>query len=228
MANPRYIWDSLKRRIRDSAVGRFIARRQLTALRDGAATQAAGEMRDLAGRAVRGDLTVDAFRAEFRALVRNVNGAQYLLGRGGIHAMSATDFRSLTGIIQSQHAYLDRFVGDIERGILSEAQAMARAEMYADAGILAFERGQASAWGIDRQLPGYPGDGTCFGLTRCRCRWVIVEKDAEIEATWTLGATDACPVCVNRSQSWAPVKIPKPYAVPDRQPVRLAAIRRVA
>lgn len=226
MADPRYVFDAIKRRIRDSAIGRFITRRQMARLRDDAAATAGQQMRDLVAKAARGELPAETFRTEFKTLVRNVNGAQYLLGRGSVHAMSGKDFSTLTDLIRHQHSYADGFADVI--GTLSEAQAMVRADMYADAGIYAFERGQASAWGIESHLPGYPGDGTCFGLTRCRCRWVMRETETEIEATWTLGAADACPVCVGRSQSWAPVRVPKPYAVPDATPVRLAAIRRVA
>jgi hypothetical protein len=51
-----------------------------------------------------------------------------------------------------------------DNGDVTPAQLLARAGMYSDAGIRAFEQGQSSAWDIE--LPEYPGE-RCEGLVNC-------------------------------------------------------------
>lgn len=222
MASRGWLWDAARRAFK--AIGeRFLGRRQLVGVRDTALDAAAAQMRDLAARTVRGEATTGAFRAGMRDLIRNAHGSAYLAGRGGLDAMARSDVRTLSALLRSHDGHLDRFVRDLEAGRLTEAQAGARAELYAGAG--SFERGRGAAWGIRGLLPLYPGDN-CEGGPRCRCSWSMVETDDAIECTWRLGGSKPCGPCRDNAAAYSPYTIAKSDAAPDTTPVRLSAAKR--
>lgn len=221
-------FDTRSNRYRDRDSGRFLGKRAVLDLRDRLVAAADTQMRTLASQAATGAIAPVAFRSGMRDLLRNVHGAEAIFGRGGIHAMTSADWGRLGGTLRTQYAYLDGFVADLANGALSEAQAMARAGMYANGGTLSFEQARASAWGLAGQLPCYPADGGTQCLSNCRCRWDIRQTETTVDAYWRLSAGESCPGCQGRAATYAPFSVPKPYAVPDATPVRLSAMRRVA
>jgi len=222
VASIGWLFDPIRRAFK-AIGGRLLGRRQLVSVRDTTADAGAAEMRALAGRAARGEISADAFRAGMREAIRNVHGSQYILGRGGLDAMAASDVRTLGGLLRTQYGYLDGFVRDLGAGRLSDAQAEARAAMYAGHGVGSFERGVAAAWGLHGLLPEYPGE-RCLGLSACRCSWSFRETEQEIECTWRTGGSDPCVVCQGNADRYRPYAVPKTAARPDRTPVRLAAV----
>lgn len=220
-------FDTKARRYRSGETGRFIGKRQVTALRDAVVDAATREARGLAEQAARGEITAEAFRDGMRLAIRNAHAAEFIFGRGGVNSMTPSDFGRLGQTLRQQYAFLDRFASEIEAGTVSEAQASARATMYVNGGTRSFEQGQAAAWGLATALPCYPADGGTPCLTSCRCSWQIKETETAIEATWRVNA-EACPGCVARGERYAPFVVPNWHAQPDTAPVRLSAIRRVA
>jgi hypothetical protein len=218
-------WQPTANRWRDETSGRFLGNRQVVALRDEAVAAAGRDARSLAERAVRGEVAPDAFRAGMREVSRNAHTANYLLGRGGVNAMQASDFRTLATSLRTEFGHIDRFAWDVEAGTLSEAQAAARAELYAGAGVRSYEQGVASAWGVEAELPGYPADGGTQCLSRCRCSWRLNPTEHGIAATWVLGGADPCDGCRQRAAAWNPVVV-MPTAAPT-EPVRLSVVRRM-
>lgn len=227
MADPRWGYSPSAKRYRDLDSGRFLPRKTVTDIRDRVVDAAGREARDLAEQVVRGEITPDAFRQGMRVVVRNAHAANAIFGRGGINAMTSADFGRLGSTLRTQFAYLEGFVQAVENGSLSEAQAAARAQLYVNGATRSFEEGQAAAWGIAGQLPCQPADmGTPCG-SNCRCRWDLRETETTIDAYWRLSAGESCVGCEGRAASYAPFSIPKPYAVPDATPVRLAVVPRL-
>jgi hypothetical protein len=211
-------FDTKAKRYRAGETGRFLAKKVVVQLRDDVVAAAAKDARNLAERAARGEITPEAFRDGVRVAVRNAQAAEYLFGRGGQNAMTPTDFGRLGGILRQAYARLEPLVMGV--GSISEAQAANRAQMAVDGGVRAYEQGHASAWGVARMLPLYPGDN-CLGMTNCRCSWDIKETDTTIDCTWKLGGSDPCGPCQSNAAYYDPYSITKGYAQPDAAPVRL-------
>lgn len=228
MADPRWIWDGKSKRYRDETTGRYLAKSTVQGIRDRVTTEAGIQARELGGQVVRGEITIADFRQQMRDLIRNVHVAEYVFGRGGLNAMTPSDFGRIGGDLAGQYRFLDGFVRDLELGALSEAQAGARAAQYMNAGHRAYEQGHASAWDVESHLPVYPGED-CLGFYFCHCFWDFHSTDTSVEATWTLGSNENhCPVCVEHARAWNPLVIAKDNLGRDRQPVRLRALPLLA
>jgi hypothetical protein len=153
-------------------------------------------------------LNVADWQRQMKQVIKAEYIAKYTAGRGGIEAMTQSDWGRLGAIIKEQYGYLRGFAQAITDGTLSEAQIKARAAMYVRSGREAFMRAQARALDAP-DLPAYPGDGTTDCLTNCQCRWIIREYRDRWECTWALGIAEHCDTCVGRAQEWAPLIIPK-------------------
>jgi hypothetical protein len=228
MAKLRWGYDQGAKRYRDLKSGRFLTNTTITSLRDRVVAAAAQEARALAKQAASGSITPAAFQSGMRDLLRNIHGSEAIFGRGGVNAMSAADWGRLGTTLRNQYGFLDGFVQALKvPGAVSEAQAMARAELYVGAAIKSYEQGRAAAFGVAGQLPLYPGDN-CLGHGNCRCRWEIQEDASEIRAYWRLGGGDACEPCQGNATTYDPFVITKPETIAEARPVRLVAIARGA
>jgi len=134
--------------------------------------------------------------------------AQYLLGRGGRAAMTQADWGRLGAMLKTQYGFLQRFEQDLIDGKLSEAQAKMRLRMYLKAATQAHERALAIAKGIP-PLPAYPGDGKTICRANCQCHWSCEQTEDEWLCTWTLGAAEHCPDCLDNAAKWNPLRVPK-------------------
>lgn len=227
MATPRWGYDPKAKRYRDLQSGRFLPNRTVSSLRDRVITSAAREARSLAKLAANGDITQAAFKSGMRDLLRNVHGSEAIFGRGGVNAMTSADWGRVGSTLKQQYAYLDKFAAEIgEISGPTEAQAMARAELYVGAAVKSYEQGRAAAFGIAGKLPRYPGDN-CIGLGNCRCAWDIQEDDENIDCYWRLGGDDACEPCQGNAADYNPFRIVKPKTVEEVRRVRLAPIVRI-
>lgn len=136
---------------------------------------------------------------------------QYTFGRGGVNAMTSEDRAIVQRLLNGQQSYWQRFMREARAGDgMSVDRVAARATMYTDAATSFYERGREAAFNIE--LPGMPGDGTCHGLSRCRCSWELVEKRDHVEARWHTGGSDPCPVCVDRASTWSSVRFDRAVA----------------
>lgn len=142
-----------------------------------------------------------------REALRDTYSAAYMAARGGRNAMTQSDWGALGQMLRKQYEFLNEFAAEVAAGQLSEAQIAARAMMYFHSSTQAYYRGMQSVSGVI--LPAHPGDGSTPCRTNCKCRWSIRETPTEFQATWHLGPTEHCPVCVERATNWAPLVIPK-------------------
>ena len=155
-----------------------------------------------------GDISIQQWQLDFRQHLKDIYRNEYLLARGGRAAMTQSDWGKLGAMLKKQYGYMNRFGEDLKAGKLTEGQAKARAEMYFKSARQAYERGRESGLGMP-PLPAHPGDGSTVCLSNCQCHWDIRDTEEEWLATWTLGAAEHCPDCVQRANDWAPLRLPK-------------------
>lgn len=205
---PRWEYDVRLRRYRNLDTGRIVKSTTIRSWRDVFIVDQTTWAETLVASLAEGTMTVQAFELEMRARIKRTYVTEYLLGRGGTHAMTVADRNQLGVMLNTQYDYLHRFAEALAAGDYSEEYARNRASMYFSGATQAHEFGRAQAHGLS--LPAYPGDGSTECLSRCRCSWRIIEKDAEWRCTWVVnGASESCPDCLNRGQSWAPFVVAK-------------------
>lgn len=155
-----------------------------------------------------GEINHQQWTLETRQEIKKSFLAQYMYAHGGRDSMTQADWGRTGAMLKKQYGFLRGFEQDLIDGKLSEAQAKARMQMYIKASRQAFEQGKAYARGVPK-LPAYPGDGTTVCLSNCQCHWSNEETPTEWLSTWTLGAAEHCPDCLDRADKWAPYKTQK-------------------
>ena len=167
-----------------------------------------GHMAGLHKSVLSGDMSIQQWVLGFRARLKGVYIDQYVMARGGRAAMTQRDWGRLGAMLKKQYGFMNRFGEDIAAGKLTEAQMARRSQMYFDSARQAFERGKEESLGMPT-LPAYPADGQTQCLSNCQCYWDIRETEDEWLATWTLGAAEHCPDCVENAERWAPLRLRK-------------------
>ena len=192
------------KRYRNTVSGVNVTNNRLIELRDNLMIKQTPAIRRLVNQLRDGELSVQEYTLAMRRLIRKAYLSQYLLAKGGVNAMTRRDIGSLASQVLRQYGFLQNFANQIKNGELSVGQIRSRSEMYLHSSTQAFERGQASSFGIE--LPEYPGDGNQVCLSRCKCRWQITRKDdGTIEARWIMNITaEHCESCRQNAARWNP------------------------
>ena len=202
MADPfTFTFDPSSARYRNTATGRFVSNAQITGLRDAFADRVMGRTDGVVSRLVSGDITISDFESAMRQHIRDVHLAEYTLGRGGRAVMTQADYGRTGYYLRDQYGYLRTFRDEIAAGNLTDEQIKARARLYTENAIGAFERGRLAAFeaaGVeqvkyhtqeDKRVCSTcgPDHGKVFpirdvpGIPRhisCRCTTTAVEKVA--------------------------------------------------
>ncbi len=210
MASDKWEFDTSVKRYRSTETGRFLSNATMTRLREDFLSAQRVVTEELARRLADGEITVQRWQAEMRAVVKATFGGEYLFGRGGRNAMTAGDWGSLGPLVRDQYRYLHAFAERVAAGELTQAQIAARAGLYCGASVQAYERGRGAAYGLT--LPVYPADGGTSCKANCRCSWRIEETDSEWRATWKLSAAENCAGCQERARQYAPLVVAKEAA----------------
>ena len=200
-------WNDTTKRFRNLVTGANITDNRRIGLREEYIQKQLPAIRRLVIQLRDGEITVQEYLLAVRRHIKKAYLGEWLLGKGGINAMTSDDVR-LVGIhTQRQYGFLQNFVEQIRNGELSVAQIRSRTEMYIHSATQAYERAQASSYGIG--LPEYPGDGNQICLSRCKCRWEIVVTETEIQAHWLMNITaEHCESCRENTAKWNPYIIP--------------------
>lgn len=197
--------------------GEAVTAEQLTELRDAMIDQFADELGQIAieelglssGKSdVRAAVEfplgrIERFGARFLSRVADAITTAYTVARGGVAAVTDRGWTTIVEKITQQETYAQGFLDALRTGEVSEAQAVARARLYAGSAAEAFSIGMSDQVGL--QLPGHPADGktTCKGS--CRCVWLIEELADRWEATWDArDDSGTCKECQERARDWAP------------------------
>lgn len=142
---------------------------------------------------VRDRFTAQQLQRELGRIIVERTAAAYFAGNGGADLTPFMD-RELGALMQRQLDFAAGFVAEIDG--LSEAQARARAALYAGPLKAAYSRGRATLW----NLPFHPTEGTpCRG--NCKCSWRIDVLDLEelnANAYWERSASESCKECIAR------------------------------
>ena len=196
-------WNQTTKRYRDMNTGRIITSNSRIGFRDDLIEKHLPEVRRLARGLRDGKVSVQGFVSRMRRIIKNSYLEQWALSRGGINAMTSNDLITLSLHTQRQHEFLQRFAEQISEGELSYPQIRNRSEMYVHSSTQSAERGKASSFNID--LPEYPGDGNQICISRCKCRWEIVDDDTLLVAYWLLNfAAEHCESCRINAAQWKP------------------------
>lgn len=198
----------LFRRMRGDKVDKLVEPTPILRDRFLAVEQGKGFMDALNSSLQSGDINIQRWTLDFRQRLKKVYIDEYVMARGSRASMTQRDWGRLGAMLKKQYGFLNGFAGDIAAGKLSDGRIKARAELYFKSARQAFETGKEAALGMP-QLPAHPGDGSTVCLSNCQCHWDIREAEGEWLATWTLGAAEHCPDCVQRAGDWAPLRFPK-------------------
>jgi hypothetical protein len=146
-----WYWDAAVGRYRDAG-GRYLSRSEVISFVNESIAASNNAMGPLARYMSAGQLSP----ADFSILVRNEIKQdyirQYLLGIGGREQMTQGDWGRLGRMLRDQYGFLDKFTAELSG--LSEAQIMARLEMYTNASREAYERAHglvAKRLGMDEE-----------------------------------------------------------------------------
>jgi len=100
---------------------------------------AAGNIKRHSERLVAGKITREEWYEVVLDEIANEHTAFAAVAAGGFDQMGPGDWNRLAVILADQDDYLQNFAADIEAGLVSEAQLLARAALYAEAGFSTFE-----------------------------------------------------------------------------------------
>ena len=99
-------------------------------------------------RLVNGDITIDEWQSEMQKQILYVQIMAAVAARGGLAQMTDADWAALQDRVKSQYEYLDKFAEEIKSKKTALTLALlARAALYADAGIAGFEQARANIQG---------------------------------------------------------------------------------
>lgn len=208
MPSLRWQFDQAAKNYRDLSTGRFLPRQTIIDLRDGLLESRVSATKSLATALAHGQIDLPSWQTGMRAVSRDTAMAEYLFGRGGINAMTQTDYGRVGALVKEQYQFLANFAADVSGGTLSEPQIAARAAMYAHAGVTAHSIGKEASYGGTLQLPAHPGEGTTC-RSQCRCHWSITEGPEAWVATWVRHGAQSCGVCRDRAAQYNPYVQPK-------------------
>lgn len=214
MASEKWLWDSRLnvKRYRNLDTGRFLPRAKINELRDSYMTARQSDARAATQRLIDGEIDLRKWERQMRGVLKDTHGGMYVFGRGGQNAMQASDWGAVGRIVREQRGFLYGFADDLATGEYSAGKALARSAMYARAGVLSFERGKQSSYGL--RLPVHPGDGGTPCLTNCLCRWEITETATQWKAIWRTASAQPCQGCVDRSNAYTSYIVEKEAPVP--------------
>jgi hypothetical protein len=204
-----WVWQEKLHRYRNTATGRFLGAKDMLPLRDKFVAVQKARMVAVTGQFTDGKFGLGRWQRDMREAIRTSFIDQYVLARGGRNMMTPADWGKIGQMVKGQNTFLRGFAADLYAGDLSAAQAQVRAAMYAGASKAAYEKGNAENLGTP-DLPAYPGDGSTVCKSNCACSWEIVSTETGWDCTWSLGAAEHCPDCVDNAANWNPLHVDKP------------------
>jgi hypothetical protein len=135
-------WNPAAHRYQAIASGRFLSAAGSDQLRDHFLNLQRDRLAELADRVSTGDLTLGAWERQMRSSIKQLWTTEYAYGRGGRHAMTDANRAELGNLVTGQWTYLSGFARDLEAGVLTAEQVRARAQLYANAAVLAHAAGR--------------------------------------------------------------------------------------
>lgn len=161
-------------------------------------------------RMLSGELGAQEWRVLFELEVRYLQIIAAILAAGSWQALTPELQRIVQDATNDQLGYFRRWAASAQLPTpqRSDAQILARAQLYAGAGDEVYARVRTAALGMP-DLPVYPGQRSeC--MVSCKCHWLIeqLEGDGNWDCRWLVDvAAEHCPQCVRRAEVFAPLRI---------------------
>lgn len=196
-----WVWESKAKRYRNTKNGQFIGHGRMYDMRNTMIDRQSDRADELTTQLWDGRVTLAGWRRGMRDMLKETYTIQYVLAKGGRGMMTPRDWGILGQMLRGQYEALNDFTKQLAGGkyaIGEIGRAKWRSRLYVDSSAQAFERAKTETHGLPR-LPYYPGDGSTVCVTKCKCQWVIRQRQNTIEAVWTLGAADHCTDCIIRA-----------------------------
>lgn len=176
-----YYWDELVGRYRDEK-GRFVARDTVYAYVNQSLAISTNIAETLGGYVYDGTISVNDWMLAMQREIKDEYIRQYMSFVGGRWNMNASDWGSIGGMVGEQYKYLKGFAQDIATGELTEAQIIARSNMYINSAREARERARMKSakkaefdevyWEVNAALENCGG---CIEYNQMS--WQLVEKN---------------------------------------------------
>lgn len=208
-AGPGWTWVEAARTYRDNRTGRFMDATTTLALRAEVTARNREKLHQISQDLIAGNLTPSQWEEAMTNRIQTNITQQYAFARGGIRALNDDDLDVIGAHVAGQQGYLAGFRADVELGDLSEAQILARTDLYANYGQAAYESGWAVNYGIEGDLPQVPGDGQTQCGSNCLCTLQMEEHSDGIDVYWILDdpVSGSCDDCIRLSEQWNPLTV---------------------
>lgn len=155
-----YTYDPKSKRFRGPD-GRYVAASEVLSLRNQIIAAKTSRTTTLVNSLYDGKISPGTFVLRMRQEIKSATMMEYMLGRGGIHMLTQSDYGRIGSMLKVQYGYLNTFTRQIVDGKVTRDRAITRAGMYIDTTRAAYERSRAVAYNVT--LPDYPGlHPNCF------------------------------------------------------------------
>ena len=145
--NPEFYYDRGVSRYRYRDSGQFVSREAMLNLTRGRINSVQREMDRSVDDLVAGRINFRQFQIDNIERVKLLHSQQLLLGRGGVANTKSEDWLWLARELkQNQYPYFHRFMQDIKKGNLSEAQVRERLKMYARTSRRSYGEGRRASY----------------------------------------------------------------------------------
>lgn len=137
-AMPGYVWDSRMRGGRyrivkaDGKLGRLVPPSEIASNLRTLHERTATRYADLVSGVYSNQITVETFQLAMQGEIKSLHVAMSALGAGGWSKATQATWGRAGNTLRKEYAFLVGFADDLKNGRLSEDEARARAELYAD------------------------------------------------------------------------------------------------
>jgi len=148
---------------------------------------------------------ISEYHEVMEELLSRYHLAAYMVGAGQDVVSDKAREKILEGVA-NQLAFLQGFITEIEDNDTFEMGWQARARMYGESIKEPYWNGRVKLL----PLPSMPGDGTTNCKTNCGCSWEVKAVNADkgdYDARWRRGLKDSCQTCIERENTWNPIRI---------------------
>lgn len=160
-----YGYESKSGRYRSLKTGRYVTTQDVRDLRGNLIAKKSNDAGMLSDKVAAGTAPVSQYQNVMISYIRNLNTSMFILGRGGIAAMTPNDWVVLGRYLEGEYVYLENFMADIENGNLTAGQIRSRAGLYVESSWTAYSLGEsegASAAGYtEERRIAVDDQGTC-------------------------------------------------------------------
>lgn len=125
-----FSFDKRTQRYRYKDSGKFLSKEAVRNLTRKSIEHLKPDVRTITQQLIDREITVAQWEEQTRNVLRRLHTWQYTLGIGGIRNFTPSDRGVLNNILKKEWKYLRRLAKEINEGKLSEAQLLARVDLY--------------------------------------------------------------------------------------------------